>query len=862
MNTWFDIRYLVHHYRASSVVAYFIIGLMSCGSVFCPQALFSQSTKTPSTRAPRTLPNDNLPPEFIEKTSDNKTSSGEKHSTGTHTSEMQIGTKKGVIAGETPSTQKTSVFTRRDSATMQFRANLAEEEEKANAPKPKPSPFTGMKASSIKLKIPAQEQTQPKIVTLGGYVINDRSYASVASMRSALGAKGKAVGEIILGNDIIRLAPYSFYVAVERKEGIAVAQMPYPTIVVGNILLVPIEPMLSALNTLGLFVVERTSEQITLWRTDQAPYSSAVFAYPDSVIPKRFEFVPSTPIVKGNPKTVKTTTQNTGNKTPAIPLLTESSRTMSDTTPQLRTTEPSLKPVLGSSQKLIGESLGKSLPKNSSTGMAKSAGAILGKPTLPTTLATVLNSVLPDSVRVVPSPDRTIQSSSNATKSITLPERFDAKTSSKPESKPTVARKNTENNGAVKNTEVNNSNTLTPPDRSMQSFPQKMIRRELDDDIPASSNTPLQQTPKKNVETPIQQQNNEKESQFPQNGRTYKLPKNLKRKELETDSLQTLVQPILRKKKLRYLASLDMRMPLEFTSAFALLPNHVPPRLQTPSGTKKKSSDKQSADKTSVKENSSTTENKNSSRKKNSSEKKKWALDVIVIDPGHGGKDQGAAGVNGTLEKDVVLAIGKKLGSMLKEELPETKVVFTRDDDRFIELYRRGQIANEAKGKLFISLHCNSMPKKPHSAKGFETYILKPERSDDAIHVAETENAVIKLENDQKRYKKLTQEEFIIVNMMQSAFMKFSEKFGALVQKQVTQSLPLQSRGVNQAGFLVLVGASMPSVLIETGFLSNTTEEKYLRSTKGQTAIAETILKAIIKYRAEYERMIKTDTEN
>jgi N-acetylmuramoyl-L-alanine amidase len=248
-------------------------------------------------------------------------------------------------------------------------------------------------------------------------------------------------------------------------------------------------------------------------------------------------------------------------------------------------------------------------------------------------------------------------------------------------------------------------------------------------------------------------------------------------------------------------------------------------------------------------------ENENSKKEKNA--KDRWKLDVIVLDPGHGGEDHGATSINGFKEKDITLDIAKRVEKLLKKSLPETKVVMTRRDDTFIELYRRGQIANESKGKLFISIHCNSMPKKPHPAHGFETYILRPGRNDDAVRVADRENAAVKFEDEQKRYKKLTDEQLIIATMAQSAFVKFSEHFAELLQREVSKATPLHSRGVNQAGFYVLVGASMPNVLFETAFLSNETDEKFLTTEKGKQKMADGIARAVERYAKEYEELLK-----
>ncbi|MDA3844562.1 MAG: N-acetylmuramoyl-L-alanine amidase [Candidatus Kapabacteria bacterium] len=232
-------------------------------------------------------------------------------------------------------------------------------------------------------------------------------------------------------------------------------------------------------------------------------------------------------------------------------------------------------------------------------------------------------------------------------------------------------------------------------------------------------------------------------------------------------------------------------------------------------------------------------------------------LDCIVLDPGHGGKDPGAVGCNGTKEKDITLILAKKLRALLKKSMPDTKIVMTREDDRFIELYRRGKIANEAGGKLFISIHLNAARKKPHKANGFETFILRPGKNDDAVRVAELENASIKFEKSRANYKKLTEEEIIVATMAQSAFVKFSEKFAAQLQDEIDISTNLTNRGVKQAGFYVLIGASMPNVLFEAAFLSNKKEEKFAKSETGQNKIAIGMARAVLNYAEEYSITVK-----
>jgi N-acetylmuramoyl-L-alanine amidase len=239
-------------------------------------------------------------------------------------------------------------------------------------------------------------------------------------------------------------------------------------------------------------------------------------------------------------------------------------------------------------------------------------------------------------------------------------------------------------------------------------------------------------------------------------------------------------------------------------------------------------------------------------------QRKKWKLDVIVLDAGHGGNDPGTLGTIGTREKDITLGIVLKLGKLIAERLPDVKVVYTRKTDRFIELYRRGQIANENQGKLFISIHCNSLERKPSPTNGFEIYLLRPGKTEDAIKIAQKENAVVRLEKDyQDRYQDITEENFIILTMAQSAYVRQSEQFASFLEGEMDKKLSSASHGVKQAGFYVLVGASMPNVLIETGYLSNRKDEMFLRSPSGQQVVAESILDALRLYKTEYEKSLK-----
>jgi N-acetylmuramoyl-L-alanine amidase len=244
---------------------------------------------------------------------------------------------------------------------------------------------------------------------------------------------------------------------------------------------------------------------------------------------------------------------------------------------------------------------------------------------------------------------------------------------------------------------------------------------------------------------------------------------------------------------------------------------------------------------------------------KENKNKEKWDFNVVVIDAGHGGKDVGAIGINGVREKDVNLGVALKLGKLIETNIKDVKVVYTRSNDTFVELYKRGKIANENGGKLFISIHCNSTPKRPTDASGFEVYLLRPGRTQEAIRIASRENGVIQYEDNPKRYEKLTDENFILVSMAHSSYMKYSEKFSDLLDKQFENNLDFGSRGIKQAGFYVLVGASMPSVLIETGFLTNPKDAAYLKSDRGQSKLAESILTAIKKYKEYYQQFMLSE---
>jgi len=229
----------------------------------------------------------------------------------------------------------------------------------------------------------------------------------------------------------------------------------------------------------------------------------------------------------------------------------------------------------------------------------------------------------------------------------------------------------------------------------------------------------------------------------------------------------------------------------------------------------------------------------------------------VVIDAGHGGHDPGAVGKM-LKEKDIALAIALKTGKYIKDNLKDVEVIYTRKTDVFVELYRRARIANEAKADLFISIHCNA--NKSPSPFGAETYVMGLHRSDANLAVAQLENAAILLEDDYHvqydGFDPKSPEGFIFFSMLQNAYMDQSLDLASRVQMQFREKVNLYDRGVKQAGFLVLYKTTMPSILIETAFISNLKEEKILASEEGQNNIASAIYRAIKDYKQSVERTV------
>jgi N-acetylmuramoyl-L-alanine amidase len=229
---------------------------------------------------------------------------------------------------------------------------------------------------------------------------------------------------------------------------------------------------------------------------------------------------------------------------------------------------------------------------------------------------------------------------------------------------------------------------------------------------------------------------------------------------------------------------------------------------------------------------------------------------TIVIDAGHGGKDPGCNQGSDAEEKNVALKVALGVGQKIENEYPNIKVIYTRKKDVFIDLHERSAIANRNKADLFISIHCNANPNK--KAFGTETYAMGMHKTDENLQVAKRENAVILKESDHKKYYNGFDPNspiaYIMLKNHQNAFINTSLDFAQKVQRQFKDYAGRTSRGVHQAGFLVLWETAMPSVLIEIGFLTNEKEEKYLKSEEGQNDISESIAKAFGLFKKEIER--------
>ncbi len=231
------------------------------------------------------------------------------------------------------------------------------------------------------------------------------------------------------------------------------------------------------------------------------------------------------------------------------------------------------------------------------------------------------------------------------------------------------------------------------------------------------------------------------------------------------------------------------------------------------------------------------------------------AISTVVIDPGHGGHDPGCHGHN-TKEKHVCLSVGKYLAEAIKQNFPDVKVIMTRSTDVFIPLNERAAIATRNKADLFISIHCNAILNASRTM-GTETYVLGLHATEANLEVAKRENESILYEVDYQKtydgYDPNSPEAHIMFSMFQNAFLEQSLNFANKVQNHSNTIAKRKNRGVKQAGFLVLRHATMPSVLVETGFLTNSTEEAFLRTKAGQKSMANALLMAFGDYKSEME---------
>lgn len=228
---------------------------------------------------------------------------------------------------------------------------------------------------------------------------------------------------------------------------------------------------------------------------------------------------------------------------------------------------------------------------------------------------------------------------------------------------------------------------------------------------------------------------------------------------------------------------------------------------------------------------------------------------VIVIDAGHGGNDHGAIGSSSS-EKDITLAIALKTGDYIEKNISNVTVIYTRENDTFIGLKERANIANKNKANLFISIHTNGVESK--NIQGTETFVMGLSKDQQNLEVAMQENEVILLENDNSTkyegFDPKSSESYIMFTLMQNVFQEQSKGLASKIQTQFKNRVGRADRGVKQAGFLVLFMTTMPSILIETGFITNPVEEKFLNSKQGQDYLSSAIFRACRDYISEIDR--------
>lgn len=233
-----------------------------------------------------------------------------------------------------------------------------------------------------------------------------------------------------------------------------------------------------------------------------------------------------------------------------------------------------------------------------------------------------------------------------------------------------------------------------------------------------------------------------------------------------------------------------------------------------------------------------------------------YRIKTIVIDAGHGGRDAGCSGKN-SQEKHIALNLALKLGKAITSSFPSINIIYTRQKDIFVPLYERAAIANRNNADLFISIHCNALRHKAHLVSGSETYVMGLHTADHNLEVARRENESILLEeNYEQNYQGFdpnSDEGHIFLSMFQNAFLEQSILLAEKIESNIKSKAKRKSRGVKQAGFVVLKETTMPSVLIETGYLTNAKDEEFLLTDYGQTQMANAIFEAFIDYKEAVE---------